>query len=178
MAEVHNRSHIAVLRGRFTLLPLPPLLGNRINDSFLVISISGLDSFPALSVPRRRLLPGELNLASEFSPKTPLKTEVSFLLPGYFSCPDTSKKAPGLRQVLSTRTPFCIGFFPAFSPDSKSLDTESETYYIYLTPRRRFLPLSTNDSIFFMSRKTPTKQIPLLLILGTKEHILRPLAGP
>ena len=58
MAEEHDHSHIAVLRGRFTLLLLPPLLGNRINsfffscffpekqdsNTFLVISVSsGVD---------------------------------------------------------------------------------------------------------------------------------------
>ena len=29
MAKVHNRSHVADLRGRFTLLPPPPFVGNR-----------------------------------------------------------------------------------------------------------------------------------------------------
>ena len=29
MAEVHNHSHNADLRGRITLLPLPPFVGNR-----------------------------------------------------------------------------------------------------------------------------------------------------
>ena len=34
MPKEHNRRHIAVSRGHFTLLLLPLLLGNRINSSF------------------------------------------------------------------------------------------------------------------------------------------------
>ena len=37
MAKVHNRDHIAVFRGRFTLLPLLPLSRNRSNSSFSCI---------------------------------------------------------------------------------------------------------------------------------------------
>ena len=44
MAKVHNRDHIAVLRGRFTLLPLLPLSRNRSNSSFSLFL--GVDSFP------------------------------------------------------------------------------------------------------------------------------------
>ena len=44
MAKVHNRDHIAVLRGRFTLLPLLPLSRNRSNSSFSLFP--GVDSFP------------------------------------------------------------------------------------------------------------------------------------
>ena len=44
MAKVHNRDHIAVLRGRFTLLPPLPLSRNRSNSSFFLFP--GVTSFP------------------------------------------------------------------------------------------------------------------------------------
>ena len=74
----------------------------------------------------------------------------------------------------------CTSSFLTFSPDSKFLNMESETYYLYLSPRRRFVPLEvsqpqeqrrfspgvlpTNNSLFSIFREV-TNQTPLFSVL-------------
>ena len=58
MAKVHNRDHIAVLRGRFTLLPLLPLSRNRSNSSFfLFLGVTSLSQKTRLKKPGSPLKP-------------------------------------------------------------------------------------------------------------------------
>ena len=103
MAKEPNRSHIAIFRGRVTLLPLPPFFRNRRSSSYSRLSFPEIprhryhSTYFLYLLPRCRLLPLELN---EHQGHLPLQEQNQQLLLPHRLSPDSLRTPKPSKRLL------------------------------------------------------------------------------